>query len=137
MAQDLGWLVTAFTDRVPFVAHAAVASADGFPLAVSVSLPRDRADQLAALTSGLTSLAQGAARIFDGGTVRQMVVAMDHGVLIVMAVSDGSVLAVLADSECDMGLVAYEMTLLSDQAGTMLSPQPCSPLRQPPQGRRI
>jgi predicted regulator of Ras-like GTPase activity (Roadblock/LC7/MglB family) len=133
--RDLSWLVTAFTERVPFVAHAAVASADGLPLAVSPSLGCERADQLAALTSGLTSLAQGAAWIFNGGTVSQMVVAMEHAMLIMMSVSDGSVLAVLAESECDMGLVAYEMTLLSDRAGTILSPQASSLLRQPPRGR--
>lgn len=135
MTQDLGWLVTAFTERVPLVAHAAVASAGGLPLAVSPSLRRDRADQLAALTSGLTSLAQGAARIFDAGTVSQMVVAMEHAMLIMMSVSDGSVLAVLAESECDMGLVAYEMTLLGARAGTILSPPAGSLLRQPPRGR--
>lgn len=51
--------------------------------------------------------------------------AAGHGVrsaLIMMSISDGSVLAVLAESECDLGLVAYEMTLLGNQAGTMLSP---------------
>ncbi len=123
IAHDLGSLVTAFTERVPFVAHSAVVSAGGLPLAVSCSLPRDRADQLAALTSGLTSLAQGAARIFDGGTVTQMVVAMERGVLMMLLVSDGSVLTVLAETECDMGLVAYEMTLLGDRVGTILTPQ--------------
>jgi hypothetical protein len=119
MAQDLAWQVTAFTERVPSVVHVAVASADGLPLAVSHSLPRDRADQLAALTSGLTGLAQGVARIFDGGPVAQMVVVMEHGVLMLMSVSGGSVLAVLAESECDMGLVAYEMTLLGDRVGSV------------------
>ena len=134
MAHALGWLVTAFTERVPFVAHSAVASADGLPLAVSRTLPRDRAEQLAALTSGLTSLAQGAARIFDGGTVTQMVVAMEHGVLIMLTVSDGSVLAVLAETECDMGLVAYEMTLLGDRVGTILTAQAPRVLRQMQEG---
>ncbi len=134
MAHDLGWLVTAFTERVPFVAHSAVASADGLPLAVSRTLPRDRAEQLAALTSGLTSLAQGAARIFDGGTVTQMVVAMEHGVLIMLTVSDGSVLTVLAETECDMGLVAYEMTLLGDRVGTILTAQAPRVLRQMQEG---
>jgi predicted regulator of Ras-like GTPase activity (Roadblock/LC7/MglB family) len=47
---------------------------------------------------------------------------MERSVLIMMSVSDSSVLAVLAESECDLGLVAYEMTLLGNQAGTMLSP---------------
>jgi len=125
VAQDLGRLVTAFTERVPCLVHVTVVSADGLPLAVSRGLRRDQADRLAALTSGLASLAQGVARLFDGGPVAQMVVAMERSVLIMMSVSDSSVLAVLAvlaESECDRGLVAYEMTLLGNQAGTMLSP---------------
>ncbi len=49
------------------MAHAIVVSADGLPLAYSDGFPKDRADQLAAVTSGLASLTQGAARVFDGG----------------------------------------------------------------------
>ena len=83
--QDLNRLVTSFTERVPAVAHAAVVSADGLPLAASAGLPRDQADQLAAVTSGLTKLVQGAARIFSGGPVAQAVVVMEQGTLIMMS----------------------------------------------------
>jgi predicted regulator of Ras-like GTPase activity (Roadblock/LC7/MglB family) len=118
--QDLNRLVTSFTERVPDVAHAAVVSADGLPLAASAGLPRDQADQLAAVTSGLTKLVQGAARIFSGGPVAQSVVLMERGMLIMMSMSGNSVLAVLAAPECDMGTVAYEMTLLGDRVGPSL-----------------
>ena len=50
--QDLGWLLANFADRVPGVAHAVAVSADGLLLASSRDLPRDRADQLAAIASG-------------------------------------------------------------------------------------
>lgn len=63
--QDLGWLLANFADRVPGVAHAVAVSADGLLLAASRDLPRDRADQLAAIASGLVSLTQGAARCFE------------------------------------------------------------------------
>ena len=63
--QDLGWLLANFADRVPGVAHAIAVSADGLLLAYSRDLPRDRADQLAAIASGLVSLTQGAARCFE------------------------------------------------------------------------
>ena len=69
--QDLGWLLANFADRVPGVAHAIAVSADGLLLASSRDLPRDRADQLAAIASGLVSLTQGAARCFEGGAVLQ------------------------------------------------------------------
>jgi predicted regulator of Ras-like GTPase activity (Roadblock/LC7/MglB family) len=120
----LSWLVTSFADRVPSVAHAIVVSADGLPLAFSAGFPQDRADQLAAVASGLASLTQGAARVFEAGSVVQTVIEMDGGLLLVMAVSDGSALAVLAAADADMGLVAYEMTLLAERAGRALIPVP-------------
>jgi uncharacterized protein len=120
--QDLNWLITDFVERVPSVAHAIVVSSDGLPMAFSEGFPADRADQLAAVTSGLTSLTQGASRVFDGGPVTQTVVEMQQGLLIVMAISDGSSLAVLATADCDMGLVAYEMMLLVERVGSALTP---------------
>jgi uncharacterized protein len=119
-AEDLNRLVTSFTERVPAVAHAAVVSADGLPLAASAGLPRDQADQLAAVTSGLTRLVQGAARIFSGGPVAQAVVVMEQGTLIMMSLGGNSVLAVLAAPESDLGDVAYEMSLLGERAGPSL-----------------
>jgi uncharacterized protein len=126
-AQDLNWLITAFADRVPSVAHALVVSSDGLPLAFSQGLPPDRVDQLAAVTSGLNSLVEGASRIFEGGPVTQTVVEMRYGLLIVMAVTGGSTLAVLAGADCDMGLVAYEMALLADRTRRALTPEPRQP----------
>jgi uncharacterized protein len=121
--KDLSWLLTNLIERVPTVAHAIVVSTDGLSLASSQDFPPDRADQLAAITAGLTSLTQGASRMFEGGTVTQTVVAMQRGLLIVMAIGDGSALAVLAAAGCDLGLVAYEMTMLADRAGRALTPQ--------------
>jgi len=121
-AQDLNWLVTNFVERVPSVAHAIVVSSDGLPMAFSQGFPPERVDQLAAVTSGLTSLTQGAARVFEGGAVSQTVVEMQRGLLIVMAISDGSSLAVLAAADCDMGLVAYEMALMVERVGSALTP---------------
>jgi hypothetical protein len=122
LEQDVNWLITNFADRVPSIAHAIVVSSDGLPMAFSQNLPTDRVDQLAAVTSGLTSLTQGAARIFQGGVVTQVVVEMQHGVLIEMAISDASTLAVLAAADCDLGLVAYEMTLLAEKVRGALTP---------------
>ena len=118
--EDLNRLVTSFAERMPAVAHAAVVSADGLPLAASAGLPRDQADQLAAVASGLTKLVQGAARIFSGGPVAQAVVVMEQGTLIMMSLSGNSVLAVLATPESDLGNVAYEMSLLGERAGPSL-----------------
>ncbi len=120
--ERFGWLVDDFVNRVAGVAHALVVSTEGMPLAASAHLPRDRADQLAAVASGLVSLAQGAARCFDAGQVVQTVVELERGIMLLMSISDGSSLAVLAAPNCDIGLVGYEMTLLVDRVGQQLTP---------------
>jgi uncharacterized protein len=120
--QDLNWLVTDFTTRVADVAHAVVVSADGVPLALSEHIPQGYAPQLAAITSGLTSLMQGAARLFEAGTPTQALVEMEAGLMFVMAISDGSSLAVLAAPECDTDLVSYEMARLVEAVGEVLTP---------------
>jgi uncharacterized protein len=122
--EHFGWLVDNFVNRVPGVAHALVVSAEGMPLTASAYLPRDRADQLAAVASGLVSLARGASRCFDAGRVVQTVVELERGIMLVMSISDGSSLAVLATPTCDIGLVGYEMTLLVDRVGRQLTPDP-------------
>ena len=121
-APDLHWLITAFAERVPAVTRAAVVSADGLPLAYSRGFPPDGVNQLAAIIAGLTSLAYGLARIFEGGRVVHTVVVMDRGLMIVRAISDGASLVALAPADCDIGQVAYEMALLGEQTGHALSP---------------
>ena len=121
-ARRFDWLITEFVAETPGVAHAVVVSADG------LRWPPPRASRRTGPTSsprsrpGLLSLTVGASRVFEGGAVTQTVVEMQRGLLLVMAISDGSVLAVLASPDCDMGLVAYQMTLLVDRAGQVLTP---------------
>src|ERR687898_2822407 len=100
-----GWLVTNFAERVPGVAHAIVVSADGLLLTASSRLPRDRADQLAAVASGLISLTQGAARCFEAGEVVQTVVEMERGIVLIMSISGGSCLATLTAPNYEIGQV--------------------------------
>jgi predicted regulator of Ras-like GTPase activity (Roadblock/LC7/MglB family) len=120
--QDLNWLVTEFTTRVEDVAHAIVVSADGVPLALSAGIPSQAVEQLAAITSGLTSLIVGAARVFEAGLPTQALVEMDRGLMFVKSISDGSSLAVLTAPECDTRQISYEMTLLVEAVGEVLTP---------------
>jgi len=119
---EFGWLTNEFVRQIPGVAHAVVVSADGLVLTASNGLPRERAEQLSAVSAGLTSLTRGAARCFDAGGMTQTVVEMDGGYLFLMSISNGSCLAVLAAQNCDMGLVVYEMTLLVDRVGEQMTP---------------
>jgi uncharacterized protein len=120
--QDLNWLVTDFATRVVHVAHAIVVTSDGVPLALSDGIPDGFAEQFAAITCGLVGLIRGAARIFETGLPTRALVEMEGGLMLVMAISDGSILAVVAAPECDTDLVSYEMTLLVEAVGDVLTP---------------
>jgi len=122
--QDLSWLITDFKKRVADVAHAIVVSADAIPLAVSDTIRPDSITKLCAITSGLVGLADGAAQMFDGGVVAQSLVEMDLGFMLVRAIGGGSHLALLANRDCDMEVVVYEMGLLAEAVGHVLTPAP-------------
>ncbi|MEV6343402.1 roadblock/LC7 domain-containing protein [Actinoplanes sp. NPDC051851] len=122
--QDMGWLLNNFADSIAGVAHVVATSADGLLLAQTRDLPADRADQLAAISSGVVSLTDGASRMFNAGQVQQTIIEMDSGYLFLMSISDGSCMAVLAARSCDVGQVGYEMALLVERVGAALSPAP-------------
>lgn len=119
---SLNWLVESFASSVPGLRQAVVVSADGLLLATSGGMDRALADQLAAMASGLASMTVAAATHFHGGEVRHLLVETEGGLLLVMQVSDGSSLAVLADHGADVGLLGYEMALLVTRMGDALTP---------------
>ena len=120
----MDWLLVDFSRRTAGVRHGLVVSRDGLRLAASDRIDTGLADQLAAITSGLVSLAQGAARAFAAEPVQQTIVEMAGGYLFVSSISEGAVLAVFADRYCDIGMIGYEMTLLATRVGHLLSPAP-------------
>ena len=122
-AQNLNWLVRNFVASVPGVHEAVVVSSDGLPMALSDGLDRDAADRFAAVASGLIGLAYGAAGRFGGGAVNEVIVEMENAFLFVTGISDGSCLAVVASADCDVGLVGYEMAVMVDKAGSVLTPE--------------
>jgi predicted regulator of Ras-like GTPase activity (Roadblock/LC7/MglB family) len=120
--QDPDRLISDFAERVPDVLRAAVVASDGVLVAVSDRTQPDQLEQLAAITAGLISLASAAARTFDGGAVTQALVTMARGTLVIMAIDQRSSLAVLTAATADLDTVAYEMTMLVEEAGSIFTP---------------
>ncbi|GHJ42203.1 roadblock/LC7 domain-containing protein [Streptomyces sp. TS71-3] len=118
--KGLGWLLDDLTQRVEHVRHAMVLSNDGLVTGTSTGLKREDAEHLAAVSSGLHSLAKGSGRYFRAGRVRQTMIEFDDAVLFVTSAGDGSCLCVLSGAEADVGQVAYEMTLLVNRVGEHL-----------------
>ncbi|MBE9500798.1 roadblock/LC7 domain-containing protein [Streptomyces sp. GKU 257-1] len=91
--------------------------------------PRGTSGDLAALVSGVASLTFAAAELMEAGVVKQTIVSMDEGALLVMAIGDGSLLGVHAAADCDMAAVGYQMGLFVGRAGHVLTPELRSELR--------
>jgi predicted regulator of Ras-like GTPase activity (Roadblock/LC7/MglB family) len=125
VSTGLDWLLNGFVQRTAGVRHTVAVSGDGLLLAASRELAPDRAERLAAVVSGVVSLAQGVAVTVDRGPVLRSVVQMHRSLLFVMAIGDGQSLASLAavaQPGCDVGQVTYEMAALVDQVGSVLTP---------------
>ncbi|WP_454858200.1 roadblock/LC7 domain-containing protein [Promicromonospora soli] len=128
-ATNFGWLLDNFVRTVPGSRHTLVVSADGLLMAMSDQLDRTSGDQLAAIVSGMSSLTRAGSRQINGGDVRQTILEMDNGFLFLMNVSNGSVLGVIAEATCDIGLIGYEMALLVSRTETTLTPQLITEMR--------
>ena len=128
-AANFNWLLDNFVKSVPDVHHTLVVSADGLLMAMSDELDRTSGDQLGAIVAGMSSLTRGAARQLAAGEVRQAIVEMDSMFLFLMSVADGSVLSVVANATCDVGLIGYEMALLVSRTEATLTPQLITEMR--------
>ena len=122
-AANFSWLLGNFVKSVPGVQHTLVVSADGLLMAMSAIKDRPNAERLAAVVSGLTSLAGGAASWYALGSLNRVIIDMADGYLLVTAISAGSVLGVIADRSANLGTLAYEMTLFATRAGGALTPR--------------
>jgi uncharacterized protein len=134
--QDFGWLVNDFVGRVHGATHALIMSSDGFPLTASDSVGGDDAERLAAIASGLISLSHSSAAVFDKGTCEQIMIRMTRGYFLFMAIGSGAGLAVLTSADCDMKVVAYEMTQFVRNTGHALTPEVRADLRRVVSARR-
>jgi uncharacterized protein len=117
----LNWLLDDLVDRVPAVQRSVVLSVDGLMMGASKGLSQEDAEHLSAVAAGFQSLARGAGRHFGGGPVRQTIIEMESAFLFVTAAGRGACLAVLADADADIGLIAYEMAMLVQRVGQSLS----------------
>jgi uncharacterized protein len=121
---QLATVLNNLASQIPAVAHVVAVSGDGLLLASTDGLDTDRGDQLAAIVSGLVSLARGATDLLQTGGVHFQMLTMRDGTLIVQQVPDGSSLAALARNDCDSSQVAYELATLAARIGDAVRPGP-------------
>lgn len=122
-AADFTWLLNRFATETAGVVDAIAVSSDG--LLIAVSQLRDPADseRLAAIVSGMTSLAAGVSGNYGLGSLNKVIIDLEGGHVLVSAIGSGAVLGVVASKEAKLGNIAYEMTVFANRAGAALSPQ--------------
>ena len=122
-AARFGWLLEKFVNDTVGVTDTIAVSSDGLLLAAATTTAPENVERFGAIVSGLNSLTYGAADCFGQDDVVQVVVEMTDKFLFIARISEGSCLGVLGERTCDLGFVAYEMTMLVDRAGKVLTPE--------------
>jgi predicted regulator of Ras-like GTPase activity (Roadblock/LC7/MglB family) len=122
-AADFTWLLDRFATETAGVVDAIAVSSDGLLIAVSQLRDQGDSDRLAAIVSGLTSLAAGASGNYGLGGLNKVIIDLEGGHVLVSAIGSGAVLGVVATKEAKLGNIAYEMTLFANRAGAALTPQ--------------
>jgi predicted regulator of Ras-like GTPase activity (Roadblock/LC7/MglB family) len=120
-AGGIGWLLDDVVTKVPAARHAVLLSVDGLVLGSDSKMDADEADHFAAVASGLASLARGAGRRFEVGSVRSTVIEFDGAYMLISDAGHRTCLAVLTGADTDLGLLAYESELMIARVGEHLA----------------
>ena len=127
---QFSWLLGNFVHHTDGVREAVAVSSDGLLIASSDGLSRTDSDHLAAIVSSLASLGRSAARRYEFESLKLVMIEMKRGFLLVSTIEGGSCLGVVAEGDCDLGLVGYEISTLAERFGPLLTPTLISESRQ-------
>lgn len=119
----LGFILQSFVDDTQGVLFAQTVSADGIHLAASKGYDAPSHEVFAAIASGLASLTDSAVSNFGLGRVNRQIIEATNGWILVSRISHTAAMGVVASASADLGLVGYEMTLLTQRLGDVLSPE--------------
>ena len=122
-ASNVNWLLSQFAANTTGVEHAIAVSSDGLLMAISSDMDRATADRIAAIITGMRSLAEGTSRLLNAGGVQQVIVELGVSFFFVASISGGAALGVVAEKNCDLGHVGYEIALLVERVGSQLTPE--------------
>jgi uncharacterized protein len=128
-ATNFNWLISSFLKKTAGVEQGVIVSSDGILMATA-ELDQRSAERVAAIVTGMRSLADGASILLKRGDLNRVIIEMGTAFLLVAAISDGSALGIVCDKRADLGHISYEMTLLVDRVGTQLTPELVTELKR-------
>lgn len=116
-------LLDAFADNVPYVMHAAAATADGIPLAATRSVDEANREQLCASISSTMAVLESTAQLLKAGAVINHLSNMDSGSTIYQRARNGLVIfMVMVSEQFDPAQVQFELERLGNRIGEILNP---------------
>ncbi|GAA5123328.1 roadblock/LC7 domain-containing protein [Haloechinothrix salitolerans] len=125
--KESNWLLDDLLRRATGANRAVLLSSDGLLMGKSHDMSVADAEHLAAVASALQSLAKGTGKYFDGGAVHQTVVELERAFLVVTEAGTGACIAVLAQADADLGLIAYEVNRMVASVGKHMATAPRNP----------
>lgn len=120
-ALDVAATVSDFNQAVAGVEQTVAVGPDGLLIVAAETTHREYADRLAAVVSGLRSLAEGGAHLLGNHGVRQVIVEFHRGHLLLASVSGRYDVGVRVAGGCDLGAVGYELALLMERLEATMS----------------
>ncbi|WP_406220905.1 roadblock/LC7 domain-containing protein [Streptomyces decoyicus] len=128
MSTDLSWLLDQLCRDTAGVRHALLLSSDGLKVAYDKSLDLDSADILSAICSSLRAISNELDKAFKaGGPALTITIDTPRAQLLVVGAGTGGVLATVAESDADPGIVGTAMAQLVERVADHLSVPPRSP----------
>ena len=118
--RSLRRLIKHFKSSVNGIEAVAVTSGDGLPMA-SVLDERTDPDRFGAMCASLLALASQAAEEVARGTLRQVMVEGDEGIMLLVQAGDDAVLAVAATRSVNIGRVFYEARKTATQTSEIVA----------------
>jgi uncharacterized protein len=120
--QNVQWLLEGFTGQTAGVTHAVIITLDGLQLAHAGRVGVDLADQLAACTAGLLSLASQYGKLLGLGVTEHVTVRFGEGHLLCMPIGQTAGLMVAAEPGSDLSVIGYAMGQFVTNTTQVLAP---------------
>ena len=95
-AANTNWLLQRFVRETAGVQHAFAVSSDGLLITFSSNLTRQAADKMAAVITGIQSLAEGASTLLECPGLKIVILDLHERYLLVSSISQTAVLGVVA-----------------------------------------
>lgn len=119
---QFGWLLSRFTKATAGVVQTVAVSSDGRLVAVADGVTRSDARRLAVVTTAMRNLAEGVGGACAAGAVEKVIVDLDRGYLFINAINPHCLLGIVAGGGTDLADLAYDITVLINQVGPVVTP---------------